>query len=128
MRNAILLLLLVCSSVLASFEGYATYFDAVGYPYGACGVPDSVAWNEAAKDTASGQGNPFHYVALNVFDDSGDYSSSWACTATARTAVDGSMFDWATTATGPTTAPWASRSAAVARVGIRIPWTALRWT
>jgi len=75
MRNFCLLLVAAISCAFANNDGYATYFNAVGYPYGACGVSDSVAWNEAAIDTPSGQGNPFHYVALNVFDDSGNYSS-----------------------------------------------------
>ncbi|MEN9353210.1 MAG: hypothetical protein RL318_535 [Fibrobacterota bacterium] len=58
-----------------TFEGMATHFNGVGYPYGACGVPDEIAWNEAGLDTATGQGNPFHYVALNVFDTPGNYAS-----------------------------------------------------
>ena len=76
MRTLGLCLLVFLGSAMASYEGYATDFDAVGYPYGACGVPDSVAWSEGVADTPSGQGNPFHYVALNVFDDSGNYSSA----------------------------------------------------
>lgn len=54
-------------------EGVSTHFEGVGYPYGACGVPDSAVWNEAGIDTATGQANPFLYVALNVFDAPGDY-------------------------------------------------------
>jgi len=75
MRTSILLPMLACTAALASFEGMSTHFDGVGYPYGACGVPDSTAWNEAAVDTPSGQGNPFLYVALNVFDTPGNYGS-----------------------------------------------------
>ena len=75
MRAATILSLLACTASLASFEGMATYFTDIGYPYGACGVSDSIVWNEAATDTASGQGNTFRYVALNVFDDSGFYGS-----------------------------------------------------
>jgi len=67
--------LIACTAALASFEGMSTHFDGVGYPYGACGVPDSTAWAEAAVDTPSGQGNPFLYVALNVFDTPGNYGS-----------------------------------------------------
>lgn len=52
----------------------ATYFLGVGYPYGACGVPEEVAAWEAAQDTLSGQGNPVDYVALNVYDTPRDYS------------------------------------------------------
>jgi len=59
----------------APFEGMSTHFNGVGYPYGACGVPDEIAWKEAGMDTASGQGNPFDYVALNVFDTPGNYAS-----------------------------------------------------
>jgi hypothetical protein len=43
MRTAILLPLLACTAALASFEGMSTHFDAVGYRYGACGVPGSTA-------------------------------------------------------------------------------------
>lgn len=53
--------------VMAANEGMATHFLGIGYPYGACGVPDEVAANEAAIDTLTGQGNPVDYVALNVF-------------------------------------------------------------
>jgi len=75
MRIATLLPLLAFAAALASNEGYATHFTDIGYPYGACGVSDSIVWGEAATDTVSGQGNPFYYVALNVFDDSGFYGT-----------------------------------------------------
>jgi len=54
-------------------EGMATHFLGVGYPYGACGVPDEVAAWEGAQDTLSGQANPFDYVALNVYHTPGRY-------------------------------------------------------
>lgn len=59
---------------LAATEGMATQFLGVGYPYGACGVSDSVAAAEGAMDTLTGQGNPFDYVALNVYDTPGTYT------------------------------------------------------
>jgi hypothetical protein len=46
-------------------EGAATHFQAIGSPYGACGVPESVLAKENALD----------YIALNVFDAPGDYRS-----------------------------------------------------
>jgi hypothetical protein len=57
------------------FEGMATHFLGIGYPYGACGVSDEVAALEAAMDTASGQADATDYVALNVYDTPGDYQS-----------------------------------------------------
>jgi hypothetical protein len=60
---------------MASYEGMATHFLGVGYPYGACGVPDEVAASEGAIDTLTGQANPFDYVALNVYDTPGNYGS-----------------------------------------------------
>jgi len=65
---------LLATSASALNEGMATYFLGVGYPYGACGVPDEVADYEAKLDTLSGQGNPFDYVALNVYNTPLDYS------------------------------------------------------
>lgn len=44
-------------------EGVGTHFQAIGSPYGACGVPESVLAEEDALD----------YVALNVFDAPGNY-------------------------------------------------------
>lgn len=58
-------------------EGVATHFEGVGVPFGACGVPDSVAWRERA-DTTRGEADPFLYVALNVFDAPGDYRAPGA--------------------------------------------------
>lgn len=75
MRHIGPFLSVACSCAFASFEGYATHFTDIGYPYGACGVSDSIVWGEAALDTITGQGNPFHYVALNVFADSGFYGT-----------------------------------------------------
>jgi hypothetical protein len=75
MRTAIVALVLAIGTASASNEGYATHFTDIGYPYGACGVSDSIVWWEAGQDTVSGQGNPFRYVALNVFDDSGFYGT-----------------------------------------------------
>lgn len=66
--------LLPLSAAHAVREGMATQFLGVGYPYGACGVSDSVAAAEGAMDTLTGQGNPFDYVALNVYDTPGTYS------------------------------------------------------
>lgn len=63
------------ASVAIGFEGVSTHFNGVGPPYGACGVPDEVAYAEGAIDSLSGQGNPFDYVALNVFDTPGNYAS-----------------------------------------------------
>ena len=60
----------------ASNEGMATHFLGVGFPYGACGVSDEVAATEGAIDTLTGQGNPFDYVALNVYNTPGDYASA----------------------------------------------------
>jgi hypothetical protein len=65
---------LLASSAAALNEGMATYFLGVGYPYGACGVPDEVAAYEGGLDTLSGQGNPFDYVALNVYNTPRDYT------------------------------------------------------
>lgn len=65
---------LLATTAPALNEGMATYFLGVGYPYGACGVPDEVAAHEAGLDTLSGQGNPFDYVALNVYDTPRDYT------------------------------------------------------
>lgn len=62
------LVALASAPLLAMNEGMATHFLGVGYPYGACGVSDEVAATEGAMDTLTGQGNPFDYVALNVFD------------------------------------------------------------
>ena len=45
-------------------EGVGTHFQAIGAPYGACGVPETVLQTEDALD----------YVALNVFDAPGNYS------------------------------------------------------
>lgn len=53
----------------------ATHFLGVGFPYGACGVSEEVAAIEAAMDTATGQGDPSDYVALNVYDTPGNYQS-----------------------------------------------------
>lgn len=58
-------------------EGVSTHFEGVGVPFGACGVPDSVAWRERG-DTATGEGDPFLYVALNVFDAPGNYRAPGA--------------------------------------------------
>lgn len=66
--------LLAGPSAHAAFEGMATQFLAVGQPYGACGVSDSVAAAEGAMDTLSGQANPFDYVALNAFHTPGVYT------------------------------------------------------
>lgn len=71
---AILTILLSTLTARAANEGMATYFLGVGYPYGACGVPDEVAAYEGGLDTLSGQGNPFDYVALNVYNTPRDYS------------------------------------------------------
>lgn len=70
------LLLILVSSMAASAanEGMATYFLGVGFPYGACGVPEEVAGIEAGLDTLSGQANPIDYVALNVYDTPRDYT------------------------------------------------------
>ena len=46
----------------AEFEGVATYFDSLGFPYGGCGVPENVL------DTP-------YFVALNVQDTPGDYDT-----------------------------------------------------
>ncbi len=46
----------------ASYEGVATYFDALGTPYGGCGVPQSILETP-------------YFVALNVQDTPGDYTS-----------------------------------------------------
>lgn len=70
----LLSLLLTFPTVHAAQEGMATYFLGVGYPYGACGVPDEVAAYEGGLDTLSGQGNPFDYVALNVYHTPRDYT------------------------------------------------------
>jgi hypothetical protein len=64
----------ICAA--ASNEGMATHFLGVGFPYGACGVSDEVAATEGAIDTLTGQGNPFDYVALNVYNTPGDYASA----------------------------------------------------
>lgn len=56
-------------------EGMATHFLGVGFPYGACGVSDEIAATEGAMDTLTGQGNPFDYVALNVYDTPRSYDS-----------------------------------------------------
>ncbi len=68
------LMFVLATSASAQNEGMATYFLGVGYPYGACGVPDEVAAHEAGLDTLSGQGNPFDYVALNVYNTPRDYT------------------------------------------------------
>lgn len=67
-------ILLPFFAVQAANEGMATYFLGVGFPYGACGVPEEVAGLEAGLDTLSGQGNPIDYVALNVYDTPRDYT------------------------------------------------------
>src|SRR5688500_6503891 len=46
----------------APVTGNATYFDALGSPYGGCGLP------QAELDSQ-------HFVALNVLNTPGDYSS-----------------------------------------------------
>jgi len=74
-RLPVALGLLAALAAHASYEGMATHFLGVGYPYGACGVPDEVAALEAGLDTLSGQGNPLDYVALNVYDVPGNYAS-----------------------------------------------------
>ncbi len=68
---------LLATSVAAAGvqEGMATHFLGVGFPFGACGVSEEVAGLEAALDTASGQGDPTDYVALNVYDTPGNYGS-----------------------------------------------------
>jgi hypothetical protein len=73
-RSATAVLLVLAASVPALNEGMATHFLAVGQPYGACGVSDSVAAAEGAMDTLSGQANPFDYVALNAFHTPGVYT------------------------------------------------------
>jgi hypothetical protein len=70
----LLTLLLTFPTAHAVNEGMATYFLGVGYPYGACGVPDEIAAYEGGLDTVSGQGNPFDYVALNVYNTPRDYT------------------------------------------------------
>src|SRR6185503_5349136 len=44
------------------FTSYATFFDALGMPYGGCGIPQSVLDSQ-------------NFVALNVQDTPGDYST-----------------------------------------------------
>ncbi len=74
-RLPLLFCLLVCHLPLhAANEGMATFFLGVGFPYGACGVSEDVALAEGAIDTLTGQGNPFDYVALNVFNTPGIYN------------------------------------------------------
>ncbi|MEK7392745.1 MAG: hypothetical protein AAB214_09280 [Fibrobacterota bacterium] len=74
-RTAFLSLLVAFAPLWALNEGMATHFLGVGFPYGACGVSDEIAATEGAMDTLSGQGNPFDYVALNVYDTPGNYDS-----------------------------------------------------
>lgn len=57
-----------------SFEGVATHFQAIGSPYGACGVPESVLAADAADSAIKGRSD-LNYVALNVFDAPGNYGS-----------------------------------------------------
>jgi len=74
-RSAILSLFTAFAPLWALNEGMATHFLGVGFPYGACGVSDEIAATEGALDTLTGQGNPFDYVALNVYDTPGNYDS-----------------------------------------------------
>jgi hypothetical protein len=64
--------LLLCFPLVAYsqllHEGVATHFQAIGYPYGACGVPEAILAEENSLD----------YVALNVFDSPGDYRAPGA--------------------------------------------------
>lgn len=69
------ILALGTSLASASHEGMATHFLGIGYPYGGCGVSDSIAAWEASVDTLTGQASPFDYVALNVYDTPGNYGS-----------------------------------------------------
>jgi len=73
--SLVLILSFVACPASALREGMATHFLGVGFPYGACGVPDEVAAFEASVDTLTGQGNPFDYVALNVYNTPGVYTS-----------------------------------------------------
>ena len=57
-----------------SYDGVATHFQAIGSPYGACGVPESVLATDATDSALKGRSD-LNYVALNVFDAPGNYGS-----------------------------------------------------
>lgn len=74
-RHALVSMILVLSSVLVAQDwnaGVATHFQTIGYPYGACGIPESVLAKDAADSLETGMSD-IHYVALNVFNAPGDY-------------------------------------------------------
>lgn len=57
----------ITSSSFAQWqEGVGTHFQALGQPYGGCGVPDAILTQEGASA----------YVALNAFHSPGDYRSA----------------------------------------------------
>jgi hypothetical protein len=74
-RPSLLILLVVLAySQETEFQGVATHFQTIGYPYGACGLPETVL----EYDTQLLNNSRFkatNYVALNVFDSPGDYRS-----------------------------------------------------
>ena len=63
----------VCAQNLT--QGVATNFQAIGSPYGACGVPESVLASEAG-DFNVRKVSELDYVALNVFNAPNNYQSA----------------------------------------------------